>query len=348
MFPKFLEAAGESLGKGAGENFVNRLFGPATLFWGTGILVYIWTQGWPDLSKLDTVTQLTWLAIGLVVIVMSDVVIEWFTLPLLRLLEGYDWPEFLRQRKITRLQTKLKDKNSDWQNLGKKLRKLGKLKGKDPAALSTEEKTWLENAQRNHSDWLKGRVQIDVLLNDYPVNMKHLMPTRIGNLLRAAEDYPYERYGLEAITVWPRLWFALPESAQQELKTARLQLDRAVRLMSWGILLPLWMPIVIWLESLSLTLSPNARATLAAYLLPLLLGLLMIVIGYQGRAIPAARLYANLIRTVFDLYRFDLYKQMSWPLPEKNNEEKEQGEQLTLYITRGYTDPDIAFERRKE
>ena len=37
-----------------------------------------------------------------------------------------------------------------------------------------------------------------------PLDKEHLMPTRLGNVLRASEMYAYERYAIEEITIWPR------------------------------------------------------------------------------------------------------------------------------------------------
>ncbi|MPZ82153.1 MAG: hypothetical protein GEV28_17850 [Actinophytocola sp.] len=41
-----------------------------------------------------------------------------------------------------------------------------------------------------------------------------LMPTRLGNVLRAAEDYPHsnDRYGMDSAFFWPRLYSVLPDS----------------------------------------------------------------------------------------------------------------------------------------
>lgn len=40
---------------------------------------------------------------------------------------------------------------------------------------------------------------------DYPSEPLNAMPTRFGNILRSAETYPNEHYGIDAVLMWPRL-----------------------------------------------------------------------------------------------------------------------------------------------
>ena len=72
------------------------------------------------------------------------------------------------------------------------------------------------------------------------------MPTRIGNILRAAETRPYDHYGLEAVIVWPRLWLVLPDSARQELSTARASLDSSVAAVIWALGFCAFAPLAWW------------------------------------------------------------------------------------------------------
>jgi hypothetical protein len=76
----------------------------------------------------------------------------------------------------------------------------------------------------------------------------HYLPTRIGNILRAAETWPADKYGLDAVVVWPRLWLLLPDISRQELLAARAALDSAVAAVIWGLLFcvfTIWTPFAI-------------------------------------------------------------------------------------------------------
>ena len=72
------------------------------------------------------------------------------------------------------------------------------------------------------------------------------MPTSIGNILRAAERRPADKYGLDAIIVWPRLWLLLPEATRTELRAAYGSLDLATATVIWGVLFCAFAPFT-WL-----------------------------------------------------------------------------------------------------
>jgi len=59
-----------------------------------------------------------------------------------------------------------------------------------------------------------------------------LLPTKLGNLLRAGEHRAGSRYGLDAVTMWPRLYPMLSDKLTTGLNDFRDQLDLAVRFCS--------------------------------------------------------------------------------------------------------------------
>jgi len=62
-----------------------------------------------------------------------------------------------------------------------------------------------------------------------PEDDDHVMPTLLGNVLKAGEDRAGRRYGLDCVVIWPRLYPLLPEPLTAALDDARDQLDLAVR-----------------------------------------------------------------------------------------------------------------------
>jgi hypothetical protein len=156
---------------------------------------------------------------------------------------------------------------------------------------------------------------LETELDQYPQDVNLLLPTQVGNILRSAEEYSWRCYGLEITTTWPRLWLVMPDSAQKELTDARQALDWTVQLFMWGAAFIAWTVWDWW---------------------ALLAGLVVAIAAYL-RLPSSADIYAQLLRAAYDLYRFDLYESLHWPLPVDSEREKEIGQALTIYLKRNVT-----------
>lgn len=157
--------------------------------------------------------------------------------------------------------------------------------------------------------------RIRLALHNLPANTD-LMPTLLGNILRTAERRPLEKYGLDAIICWSRLWLLLPEAAKKDLQDARTDLNNAARLWLWSILFLVWAALGAW------------------WAIPL--GILSALFAYYNWAIAAATTYGDLIEASFDLHRQLLYQALGWKKPDDPNEERRVGQQLTDYLWRGF------------
>jgi hypothetical protein len=139
-----------------------------------------------------------------------------------------------------------------------------------------------------------------------------LMPTQLGNALRAAEDYATTTYGMDAVFWWPRLVSVLPEAVRQGIEDgltpllALLNLATLAGLVAAGGAIYLWQSRVGgWLEVLGV----------------LVVGLLFARLCYLG-AVTQARSYGQQVRVAVDLHRFDLLKALHQPLPASFQEEQ--------------------------
>jgi hypothetical protein len=234
----------------------------------------------------------------LLAVTVSAIVVQRLTTPVLRLLEGY-WPWLPRLtrvglRRATR--RKLADDKA-WQQLQaeREKRRLGNTE------LTAEERARL--------------ARLDHRLRHQPILEAELLPTRIGNILRAAETRPSHRYGLDAVLIWPRLWLVLPELARQELTTARGSLDVSVATVIWGLGFMAFAPMT------------------TLWAIPV--GLLVAVSAWAWWAPSRAEVFADLVDGAYDLYRTALYQQLRWPLPATPADEIASGRELTLYLVGG-------------
>ena len=67
-----------------------------------------------------------------------------------------------------------------------------------------------------------------------PAELGPVVPTRLGNALRAAESYPGsdEGWGLDAVFWWPRPCLLLPDRARNQVDEAWLPANAAASLSS--------------------------------------------------------------------------------------------------------------------
>jgi hypothetical protein len=213
----------DKLAEGLAGQWTAQALGPALAFWGGGLLAWAWRYGWQPLLDwlvaLNNTAAYIALAVGgLVLLAASSAAMTWLQLTALRLAEGY-WPGPFRRLRFAlarRLEKRLQVKDERWQQL---------------ADVEPEQRTAEQQAEY---------ARLDAELTGYPVDPRHLMPTRLGNLLRAAEEYPRVRYGLATSVCWPRLWLLLPKETQEALSAARQGLNSAARLFFWGLLFAVW------------------------------------------------------------------------------------------------------------
>ncbi len=308
MLTKFWEEAGKELG----GKWVAVLLRSSLVFWAGGLLALVYHQpnGWQALldrwTSLVTEAQVTVLVGGLLLVIVSSSVMEWLQQPLLRAMEGY-WPRPFRRFRLWRarkVEARLAKKEKQWQHL-------------DQLGLEhLRQEQRLEYARLDKE-----------IIHLHPVSAGNLMPTALGNRLKAAEEYPRLRYGLETVVVWPRLWSLLPEGLKKDLVETRAQLDAAVRLFGFGLLFCIW---TVW----------------TWWALPF--GLLIALVAWL-RALGTAEVHGDLLRASFDLHRFKLYESLHWPLPEETGEtEHTHGERLTGYLFRGLLKEPIQFAHPEE
>jgi hypothetical protein len=153
-------------------------------------------------------------------------------------------------------------------------------------------------------------------LRSYPPRAATL-PTRLGNVLRAAEHRAGSRYGLEATTAWPRLYPLLGDKLTGVLDDLRDQLDLATRFcVAFG---------------LATVLSACCLAGYGWWLAVAAGTFLGAMLCYRA-AISAAAAYGEAIEAAFDMHRFDLLKAMHLPLPADLAGERAANQRLSLFL----------------
>jgi hypothetical protein len=315
MLTKFWEGLGGKLA----EQWAARILTPAFAFWTGALAAWVWgnlgddirANGWTAAlqqytSKLQTLPialQVALIVVILLALVTSAAVAERLTPPLLRILEGY-WPArlggWLQQRNFTRRQAAYS--------------RAGALAGKrDDVGLTSDEDAKLATLEHR--------------LRRTPATQALTMPTRLGNLLRAAEARPRERYGLDTVVCWPYLWLILDQDTKEELTQTRVALNTATRVWLWGALFAVWTVWAWWALPVAVVVCAST---------------------YYVSMLSAAEVYGDLLEATFALHRTALYAALRWPPPATPDEEAADGEAVTTYLWRGIAPVGLKFEVPKQ
>jgi len=286
---------------GSIERWFSLPFKSGILFWLGGLVAWLYHTGTDWTCVKEWLTQESTVEISLfififILLMMASTMIvgifKRFDMVVIRFLEGYYWSgwranllKYLQNQQIARIEAR-------FQTLAQKYDK-----GLPPL-------TSKEQAEYAHLDWQR------MLL---PVEDAQRMPTRLGNLLRALELRPQEKYGLDIFVCWPRLWLVLPDNVKKEISIARDNLDTTAHIWMWGLLFLVWTPCTAWV---------------------IIISIVVMFLAYH-RMLQTASIYGQLIESSFDLYRSNLYQELRWPLPKNPAEERQTGEQLTAYLWRG-------------
>jgi len=147
-----------------------------------------------------------------------------------------------------------------------------------------------------------------------------LLPTALGNTLRAAERSAGRLYGMDAVVLWPRLYPVMGDRQRAVVEDRRDQLDLAARLSATLAVLALVTAGLLWRYPVW-------------WLVPLAaLGLSLL--SYRA-AVAAAVAYGESLHVTFDLHRFDLVAALHLPLPADNETEIRQNAQLSSWLRQG-------------
>jgi hypothetical protein len=336
MTAKILDSFGGKFADKFAERWVTTVFTPAFIFWLGGLATAIQRFKWPTkliekFTSYSDLTKIAALVAILFVITTFAFIIQKLDLVVLRFLEGY-WPQWMgqqrvqhyrhRREKLNRESQELRETQSERQEERQELQKTIDTQGAD--ILNAKERKRYLVLQESLLTWPEqtNLARIRQSLREMPTADVDLMPTRLGNLLRAAERQPLNKYGLDAIVCWSRLWMLLPDAVKKDLQEARTDLNTAARVWLWSILFCGW--------------SLLGQSWWTTW--PIAVGLISAWWAYQW-AIDAARTYGELIEASFDLYRHLLYQSIRWNLPPDPQVEYRVGGELTRYLLRRSSQP---------
>lgn len=157
------------------------------------------------------------------------------------------------------------------------------------------------------------------LENDYPKEIDWVLPTRLGNTIRNFETYANRQYGMRSITLWPRLIAKIDPSYAASIDSAKASFDFMLNSSALSVLLTLLLLLAGLGFPIRLAENVNLPFWIAQIVVFALLGYL-----FYDWSIGTANAWGNMVKGAFDLYRWELLKQMGYAQTPTNKTDERQ------------------------
>lgn len=170
-----------------------------------------------------------------------------------------------------------------------------------------------EEASAEHVGKFFAAMEAWRLYGEYADDFEHIMPTRLGNVLRRYELLAGLRYGLDTITMVPRLIQVADPRDVAYVQNQRTQMELALRTSALAVIAAVMTVVFMWRNDLWLLLALVPYALAFA--------------SYRG-AVVIAHEYGTALAVLIDLNRSALYERMHLPFPDDIEEEREHNRHL--------------------
>jgi len=228
--------------------------------------------------------QVAALVAGLALVTLSEQFSKALSLAVTRALEGY-WPRLaspIRRLLVYVAASRYRKARDRWNHLNKQMEEHG------VASLSADERAKY--------------TALELQLHRAPTDDALRMPTRFGNVMRAAEARIAGWYGLDPVLCWPSFWLVLPDGAKTEIADARTALDARIGAWFWAVAYCLWTPVLY-----AISPSPSGLWLFA----PLVIGTMLAFVAYYGWLVRPRRPTPGFSKPSSGLYRSKLYEAYS-------------------------------------
>jgi hypothetical protein len=324
----------------------------------TAIVISSPVEGWDKEWRV--------IGVSLVVIVVSGFMYN-LNLPILRFYEGYPWRtsligSWLRRREranfesaqlrldamraaLRAMERAQNHKNTDFiSEVMSNWRGLVRHRRPDNITKTKWFQAWRRSLKRGQAEEITAQWQpIDQELRSefstYRFQLKHaypdrralIMPTRLGNVIRSFEGYSLREYGIDSELLWPRLAAVIPQDYAASIDDTKTTFDFMINCS----LLSALLSFCILIAGLVYPEPLVAPAVAVWWLLKIVL-LAVLSYSFYLLSINRAHSWGLLVKSVFDLYRWDLLKKLGYQQqPKQRKEERELWAEISRQATFG-------------
>jgi hypothetical protein len=172
------------------------------------------------------------------------------------------------------------------------------------------------------------------LLRQFPVgpdgNPTVTMPSRIGNVIAAYEQYPELRYGMDSVFYWPRLWLVLEKDVRDEIDNPWAGVDAVLYSgFGAGVVGVLYL-LIAAITGAAWALGYSAlTAAVPIFWLAISIAMFVVYFACLRIAVPSLVRIGENFKGAFDLYRSKLH------LEPPTTAETQRWEQLSTTLQYG-------------
>lgn len=272
----------------------------------------------PLVQALETLDK-QWFTIAVIAltVVMSGLLYNLNT-PIIRLYEGYPWRgSRIGKWRVERIQTRLDEASQ--------------LRDRLKIALDILKKN---QADPNVAAQLQlRRTRVSVLTRSGLPSRNQILPTSLGNAIKSFEEYPFLQYGMDAVTLWPRIVAVASKEYLTGIDDAKTSLNFFLN----SSFLSAITSAVLLLVGLAFKRPFANDLTFTLWALEVV-GLAVASWLFYRSSVGRATAWGELVKGTFDLYRWDLLKQLGYSQkPRTRQLEREIWTEISQQIV--YRDP---------
>jgi hypothetical protein len=154
----------------------------------------------------------------------------------------------------------------------------------------------------------------------YPDQERYVLPTRLGNAIRAFQVYPRVVYGLEAVQAWERMSLILPQATLERVQDKRMLLDLYANVVALSAAIAILVVCMVFFHHPRISwwwiVGPAVTFVFSWWYMP-----------------RSAIDWGYAVKGVFDLHRASLAKELGLELPRSPRDERSMWRAVSRMMT---------------
>jgi hypothetical protein len=159
----------------------------------------------------------------------------------------------------------------------------------------------------------------------YPEKAELLLPTRVGNAIRAFERHSNIRWGLDGVAIWPRIELLLSSDERELLVDAKINFYVFINAALGAAL------VGVSLIVDEAVYAPQPSSYWALYAIPFVVAYLL----YRAAIGPASD-WGDCVRSSYDLHRLEIYEKLGVRAPKSFSDERKLATKVNMVLLYGH------------